>query len=115
VGYSRAVRVGDVIEVSGTTAVQGDTVVGGSDIGLQTRFVLQKIESALAQAGGTMRDVVRTRIYVTDIRQWESVGRVHGEFFAEIKPASTMVEVSCLIRPELMVEIEATAIAGQSD
>ncbi len=114
-GYSRAVRIGDVIEVSGTTAVQGDTVVGGTDIAQQTRFVLQKIESALAQAGGTMRDVVRTRIFVTDIRQWETVGRVHGEYFSEIKPASTMVEVSNLIRPELLVEIEVTAITGKSD
>lgn len=114
VGYSRAVRVGDVIEVSGTTAVSGDSIVGGADISAQTRFILQKIESVLEETGAAMRDVTRTRIYVTDITQWESVGHVHGEFFSEIKPASTMVEVSNLIRPELLVEIEVTAIAGKS-
>ncbi|MCP2043272.1 RidA family protein [Pontibacter sp. HSC-36F09] len=110
IGYSRAVRVGSVVEVAGTTAMEGDQVLGIGDAYEQTRFILQKIEKALQEAGATMQQVVRTRIYVTDISQWEAVGRAHGEFFGDIKPASTMVQVSALIKPEQLVEIEATAI-----
>ncbi len=110
VGYSRAVRVGDRVFVAGTTAAppEGDAV--GGDIGAQTREAIARIRVALEEAGATLADVVRTRIYVTDISRWEEVGRVHGELFGEIRPASTMVEVSGLIDPELLVEIEAEAI-----
>ncbi|MCB0061655.1 MAG: RidA family protein [Caldilineaceae bacterium] len=111
VGYSRAIRVGNVVEVAGTTAVDGDgNVVGVDDPGAQTRYILQKIEAALAQAGATMRDVVRTRMFVTDISRWEAVGRAHGEFFRDVRPVATMVEVSALIAPALLVEIEVTAV-----
>lgn len=109
VGYSRAVRVGNVVEVAGTTAQDGDTAPGG-DAYAQTKRILEKIAEALAEAGASLSDVVRTRIYVTDIRHWEAVGRAHGEVFGQIRPASTMVEVSALIDPRLQVEIEATAI-----
>jgi enamine deaminase RidA (YjgF/YER057c/UK114 family) len=115
VGYSRAVRVGNIIEVAGTTAVDGDRLVGQGSAYEQTRFVLQKIEKALVEAGASLDDVVRTRIFVTDISRWEEVGRAHGEFFKDIKPAATMVEVSSLINPDLLVEIEATAILVVSD
>lgn len=110
VGYSRAVRVGNVVEVAGTTAVndQGE-LVGPHDPYTQTKFILGKIEKALLEAGVTLADVVRTRIFVTDISQWEAVGRAHGEFFRDIRPAATMVEVTGLIDPAMMVEIEATA------
>jgi enamine deaminase RidA (YjgF/YER057c/UK114 family) len=113
VGYSRAVRVGNIVEVAGTAAVneQGE-IVGLDSLYEQTRYILAKIETALVAAGATLRDVVRTRIYVTDISRWEEVGRAHGERFKEIKPASTMVEVASLIAPELLVEIEVTAIIG---
>lgn len=111
VGYSRAVRTGNIIEVAGTTAVDGQgNVVGKGDPYLQARYALQKIELALQAAGASMKDVVRTRMFVTDISQWEAVGRAHGEFFGQIKPAATMVEVRALIDPELLVEIEATAV-----
>ncbi|EJF09639.1 RidA family protein [Pontibacter sp. BAB1700] len=110
IGYSRAVRVGNVVEVAGTTATEGDQVIGIGDAYEQTRYILQKIEKALQEAGATMKQVVRTRIYVTDISQWEAVGRAHGEFFSNIKPTSTMVEVRALIKAEQLVEIEATAI-----
>ena len=111
VGYSRAVRIGNVIEVAGTTAVDEDgQVVGVNDPGKQTEFILSKIEKAIISAGGTLKDVVRTRMFVTNIADWESIGRAHGVFFKEIKPVSTMVEVKSLISPELLVEIEATAV-----
>ena len=111
VGYSRAVRVGDQIFVSGTTAAAADGgVVGGQDPAEQTREVLRRIESALENAGASLSDVVRTRIYVVDISSWEAVGRVHGEFFGDIRPACTMVEVRRLIDPEVLVEIEADAV-----
>jgi enamine deaminase RidA (YjgF/YER057c/UK114 family) len=111
VGYSRAVRVGNIVEVAGTTAVdENGQVVGGNDPYEQAKFALGKIEQALRKAGASLKDVVRTRMFVTDIRQWEEIGRAHGEFFREIKPAATMVEVKALISPELLVEIEATAI-----
>ena len=112
VGYSRAVRVGNVVEVAGTTAVEDGRVVGENDPYAQTRHILAKIEKALAEAGATLRDVVRTRMFVTDIARWEEVGRAHGEFFRDIKPAATMVEVNALIDPALLVEIEVTAIVG---
>lgn len=110
VGYSRAVRVGNIIEVAGTTAVDGYIVVAKGDVYGQTRFILTKIERALLQAGASISDVVRTRIYLTDIAAWEQVAKAHGEFFATVKPASTMVEVAALISKDLLVEIEATAI-----
>jgi reactive intermediate/imine deaminase len=111
VGYSRAVRIGNCIEVAGTTAVdEKGNAVGEGDVEQQTRFVIEKIEKALQQAGASLADVVRTRIYVTAINQWEKVGRVHGEFFRDIKPASSMIEVKQLIDDRLLVEIEATAI-----
>lgn len=111
VGYSRAVRVGNVIEVAGTTAVdENGQVVGENNPYEQAKYALGKIERALKEAGATLKDVVRTRMFVTDIHQWEEIGRAHGEFFREIKPAATMVEVKALISPELLVEIEATAL-----
>ena len=110
VGYSRAVRVGNVVEVAGTTAMDKDVLVGKGNAYEQSRFIIQKIEMALKDAGASLQDVVRTRIYVTDITQWEAIGRAHGEFFREIKPASTMVEVSALVSPDLLVEIEAIAV-----
>ncbi len=110
VGYSRAVKIGNTIEVTGTVAVDGDQPVGIGDPYVQTKFIIQKIENVLQQAGGSLTDVVRTRIFVTDIAQWEAIGRAHGEFFGTIRPCTTMVEVSRLIAPEYMVEIEATAI-----
>ena len=111
VGYSRAVRIGDMIEVAGTTAVdENGQVVGPGDAAEQTRFILSKIEKALISAGATLNDVVRTRMFVTNIADWESIGRVHGLYFKDIKPAATMVEVKSLISPDLLVEIEVTAI-----
>lgn len=110
VGYSRAVRIGNTIEVSGTTAVEGDKLIGKGNAYEQTRFILQKIEKALKQAGAGMNDVVRTRMYVTNISQWDEVAKAHAEFFRDIKPAATMVEVKALIDPELLVEIEVTAV-----
>lgn len=110
VGYSRAVRVGPLVHVAGTAAVdaQGKTVAPG-DAGAQTRFILGKIEAALAEAGATLAQVTRTRIYVTDISRWEEVGRAHGEKFRDIRPATSMVEVKALIAPDMVVEIEAEA------
>jgi len=110
VGYSRAVRVGNVVEVAGTTAQDGDAITGGADMYAQTRRALEKIGEALAAAGASFADVVRTRIFVTDISQWEAVGRAHGEVFATIRPAASMLEVKALIDARLLVEIEATAI-----
>lgn len=110
VGYSRAVKIGNVIEVSGTTAVEDGQLIGLGDAYLQTKTILQKIEKVLLQAGSSMEEVVRTRMYVTDISQWEAVGRAHGEFFKNIRPATAMVEVSALIESDMLVEIEATAI-----
>jgi len=114
VGYSRAVKIGNVIEVAGTTAVdENGQVIGLNDPYEQTRYILAKIEKALDQAGASMKDVVRTRMFVTDISQWEEIGRAHGLYFKEIKPAASMVEVKSLISPELLVEIEVTAILGE--
>ena len=110
VGYSRAVRIGNIIEVAGTTAMNGHELVGKGDVYVQTKFILSKIEKVLQEAGASMNDVVRTRMFVTDISQWEQVGRAHGEFFGAIKPVATMVEISALVDPDLLVEIEATAV-----
>lgn len=110
VGYSRAVRVGNQLEVSGTVATDENGVVGEGDFYEQTKFILTKIRSVLDQAGFSMNDVVRTRMFVTDISKWEDVGRAHGEFFKTVKPATSMVEVSALIDPKYLVEIEVSAI-----
>lgn len=109
IGYSRAVRIGRIIEVSGTVAIDGEKIIAPGDPYKQTKFIIQKIEKALNDAGGSLTDVIRTRIYVTNIIDWDAVGRAHGESFKTIKPVTTMVEVKSLIDPNFVVEIEATA------
>jgi enamine deaminase RidA (YjgF/YER057c/UK114 family) len=115
VGYSRAVKVGNIVEVSGTVATgeEGETI-GEGDAYLQTKFILQKIQTVLLQAGATLKDVVRTRLFVTDISRWQEYGLAHGEVFAGINPCTTMIEVKALIAPQYLVEIETTAIITTS-
>jgi len=109
-GYSRGVRIGNQIEIAGTTAIIDGTLIGKSDIYLQTKTIFSIIKEAIEGLGGTIEQTVRTRMFVTDISQWELVAKAHGEVFSEIKPASTMVEISGLIDPEMLIEIEATVI-----
>jgi enamine deaminase RidA (YjgF/YER057c/UK114 family) len=112
IGYSRAVKLGNTVHVSGTTGTKDGVLVGEGDVHAQTVQALENIANALRAAGATIGDVVRTRIYMTNILEWEAVGRAHGRFFGEIRPATTMVEVSRLIGPKMLVEIEAEAILG---
>ncbi len=110
VGYSRAVQIGNQLEISGTVATDDNGVVGKDDFYAQTKFILQKIEKVLHQADFKLQDVIRTRMFVTDISHWEEIGKAHGEFFKNIKPVTSMVEISALIDPDYLVEIEVTAV-----
>ncbi|MEI9921773.1 MAG: RidA family protein [Bacteroidota bacterium] len=110
VGYSRAVQVGNHIEIAGTVATDDNGVVAKGDAYGQTKFIIQKISGVLDKAGFSLKDVVRTRMFVTDISRWEEIGRAHGEFFKDIKPVTSMIEVKGLIDPDYLIEIEATAI-----
>jgi enamine deaminase RidA (YjgF/YER057c/UK114 family) len=114
VGYSRAVRVGAFVFISGTTSGSPDGAIGGTDAALQTREIFVRLAAALEQAGATFADVVRTRMYLKDIADFDAVGRVHGEFFGEIRPASTAIEVSALAAPDMLVEIDVDAIIGSA-
>ena len=109
-GYSRAVQIGNAIEVSGTTALEDDKVIGVGDLTLQAEYIIKKIEHTLLEAGFSLKDVVRTRIFMTDISHWEEVAKVHSYLFEDVMPACTLVEVSKLIHTDLVIEIEATAI-----
>lgn len=115
VGYSRAVKIGNTIEVTGTVAAdENSNLVGGSSAYEQTKYIIQKIEAVLLRAGASLKDVVRTRLFVTDISRWEEYGKAHGEFFSDIRPCTSMIEVKGLIAPEYLIEIEATAILTDS-
>ena len=113
VGYSRAVRIVNIVEVSGTAPVDGDKIIGIGNAYEQAKYCLQKIELALKEAGATLNDVVRTRMFVTDISLWEEFGKAHGEFFKEIKPVTSMIEIKSLIDPQMLIEIEATAVISE--
>jgi enamine deaminase RidA (YjgF/YER057c/UK114 family) len=110
IGYSRAVKVGNIIEVTGTVAADENGIVGKDDAYEQTKFIIKKIEAVLQRAGASLEDIVRTRMFVTDVSRWEEYGRAHGEAFGKIKPCTTMVGVAALIEPGYLIEIEATAI-----
>lgn len=111
VGYSRAVKMGNIIEVTGTVAVdENNVLIGKDDAYVQTKFIIEKIDRVLQKAGASLKDVIRTRMFVTDISRWEEYGKAHGEFFKNIKPCTSMIEVKGLIAPEYLIEIEATAI-----
>ncbi|MGZ8559169.1 MAG: RidA family protein [Chitinophagaceae bacterium] len=111
VGYSRAVKIGNIIEVTGTVAAdENSLLVGNDDAYAQTKFIVEKIEKILQQAGASLKDIVRTRMFVTDISRWEEYGKAHGEFFKDIRPCTSMIEISALIEPGYLIEIEATAI-----
>jgi enamine deaminase RidA (YjgF/YER057c/UK114 family) len=112
IGFSRAVRIGDIVAVGGTTAGSGGNMVGLGDPAAQTRAILEIIAKALRDAGARLEDVIRTRIYLVDIAHWEAVGKVHGEFFGDIRPASSMLEVSAFINKDWLVEIEADAVVS---
>jgi enamine deaminase RidA (YjgF/YER057c/UK114 family) len=114
VGYSRAVQIGNLLEVSGTVASDENGVMGKGDFYLQTKFAIEKIEKVLKRAGFELTDVIRTRTFVTDISHWEEVGKAHGEFFKDIKPVTSMIEISALIDPDYLVEIEVTAVKSGS-
>ena len=114
VGYSRAVKIGNTIEVTGTVAVdENSKLVGGNNAYEQTKFIIEKIEKVLEKAGSSLKDVVRTRMFVTDISRWEEYGKAHGEFFKDIKPCTSMIEIKGLIAPEYLIEIEATAVTSE--
>ncbi len=115
VGYSRAVKIGNIIAVSGTTAIINGEVKGENDYYIQTKTILEKIRTALIEADSGMEDVIRTRIYVKDISNWEAVGKAHSEFFGKIRPASTMVEISALVDEKMLVEIEADAYKSDAE
>ena len=110
VGYSRAVKVGDLVEISGTTSVEGEKVIGIGDPNEQTKVIIEKFSEILEKAGGSLHDIVRVRIYVVKIEHWQAISKAFSQYFKNIKPAATLVEVSSLILPELLVEMEATAI-----
>ena len=112
IGYARALKIGNTIEISGTTATVNGEVVGKGDVYLQTKTILQKFEKILQELGAGMNDIVRTRIFCTDISQWEAIGKARGEFFSKIKPTTGMYQISKLIADDLLVDIEATAIIG---
>jgi enamine deaminase RidA (YjgF/YER057c/UK114 family) len=114
-GYARAVRAGDFVCVSGTTATDDNGNVVGEDYATQTRYIIQKIERALVAAGASLKDVIRTRVYVSDAAQWEAVASVHGEFFGDVRPANTLIEISNFVGDGYLVEIEADAIIGAGD
>ena len=114
IGFSRAVRVGNIVAVGGTTAGSGGAMVGVGDPAAQTRAILATIKTALEGAGARLEDVVRTRVYLTDIAHWEEVGRVHGEVFGDIRPSSSMLQVTRFINPDWLVEIEADAVVGSA-
>ena len=113
-GYSRTVRIGNVIEIAGTTAVEGDNIIYPGNPFKQMCFIIEKIEKSLHQAGAKLKDVMRTRMYVTDIGNAEQIGQAHAKYFGEIKPVATMVQISGLINPDLLVEVEVTAIVSSS-